>query len=557
MKARTWAAWAVLCSAAFFGGKWIQAQDKPLLVTPTAELSDGPGLEPAPATTENPAPATPEKPAPVKANKKPKAVADANADGDEPGLASPAEPADSLYDYDDQLNNQTEQSVTLEWIGPPMIKIGQAFTYELVVRNTGVSKVTDVVVRDRFPEGMKINAVEPRGTQDGDSFVWNIGALEPRQETRIRIEMLAAKKGEVVCHATVSATSPAMAKFRVSEPQLAVKQTCPEKTQIGDPASFTIAVSNPGDGPADGVVIRAHLSEGLKHEKGNEFSYEIGTLAAGETRTVQVVCDTIKGGQQVVRTVATSESGLEASGESAIQVTEAKLALDMAGPKLRYLDRQAVYTIAISNPGDSPANNVKLQVDMPVGFKFTTSTHGGRHDASARTIHWFLGTLNAGEKKEVQYTCLAAQTGQHKHAAVCSGQRGIKADAEVVTAVEGISALLLEVVDVDDPVEVGTDTAYEIRVTNQGSREATNVEIHCLVPKEMQVRGGQGPTNYRTEGQEILFAPLGKLAPRADAIYRVFVRGAATGDVRFRARLVSDSLTDPVIEEESTKIYED
>ena len=55
----------------------------------------------------------------------------------------------------------------------------------------------------------------------------------------------------------------------------------------------------------------------------------------------------------------------------------------------------------------------------------------------------------------------------------------------------------------------------------------------------------------------MIFEPLAKLAPRADAIYRVTVRGTTPGDVRFRARLRADGITEPVLREESTKIYGD
>lgn len=586
MRKNTLVAWAVLCAAALVGGKLLKADDKPTVVpppidAPSLDLDSPPPLKPISnppsVSAPPPAPVTPKVeakpkaaaptaiPTPITVKKKPKPAP-------EPSLAPPPPAPKEIKDTelslsptrDDEIgvnfddhSNMTEQMVQLEWVGPSQIKVGQPFTYELVIRNNGSAKVTNVVVRDQFPEGMKVTSVEPRGANDGESVVWNIGTLEARQETRIKVEMVASRKGEVHCRAMVSATSPARARYRVSEPLLSVKQSTTEKVQVGDPTTITIVVSNPGDGPTDNVVIRSSLTDGLKHEKGAEFSYEVGTLAAGETRTVQVVCETVKGGAQTVRTHVVAEGGLEANSESVVAVTEPKLDVAINGPKLRYLDRGAVYTLVCGNPGDSPANNVRLTATVPTGFKFTSSTHGGRHETANRTVTWFLGTINGGEKKEVSYQCVAAQVGQHKHMASATGQRGVKADAELVTGVEGISALLLEVVDVDDPVESGADTAYEIRVTNQGSREATNVEIHALVPREMQIRGGQGPTNYRTEGQEIVFAPLAKLAPRADAIYRIFVRGVGVGDVRFRARLVSDSLSEPVIEEESTKIYED
>lgn len=561
MKSKTWLAWAVLCAGIFAGGKYMQAEEAPPSLPPIPIKEDVP---PPPPTSTKPATERPIKnkttepilapgAGPVAV---PRAVEGKRA-------ATPIQPPEDNQDDppvsvgDDPLNKQTEQNITLEWVGPAQIKINQPFVYELVVRNLGSTKVTGVVVRDKFAEGMKVTNVEPKGTPEADGFVWNLGSLEPRQDARIKIEMVATHKGEIVCNASVSATSPASAKFRVSEPQIAIKQSGPDKIMVGDTVTISIAVHNPGDGQADSVVIRSQLSDGLKHEKGSEFSYELGALAAGETRTVQIVCDSLKGGVQKVITRATAEGGLESEAESAIQVTEPKLELAVAGPKLRYLDRQAVYTVQVTNPGDSPANNVKVQAVIPSGFKFVSAAHGGRHDFASRTITWFIGTINPGEKKDVQYTATAVQAGQHKHLASAVGTRGIKSDAEVTTAVEGISALLLEVVDVDDPVEVGADTAYEIRVTNQGSREATNVQVHALVPREMQIRGGQGPTNYRTEGQEIIFAPLPKLAPRADAVYRVFVKGTGVGDIRFRAKLVSDSLSEPVVEEESTKIYED
>jgi Domain of unknown function DUF11 len=137
--------------------------------------------------------------------------------------------------------------------------------------------------------------------------------------------------------------------------------------------------------------------------------------------------------------------------------------------------------------------------------------------------------------------------------------RGLRNDAEIITRVEGLSALLMELVDLDDPVEVGADTAYEIRVTNTGSKTETNLQLICTVPDKMDFRGAAGAANskFHVQGKDVIFEPLPKLAPRADAIYRVNVRGVAPGDLRFRARITADGLTEPVLKEESTKVYGD
>src|SRR5262249_16653838 len=190
---------------------------------------------------------------------------------------------------------------------------------------------------------------------------------------------------------------------------------------------------------------------------------------------------------------------------------------------------------------------------------FLSASDGGRHDFATRTVSWFVGDLPPGQTREVHMEVLAVNTGEYKHRATVVAARGLKNEAETSTRIEGLSALLMELVDFDDPVEVGADTAYEIRVTNTGSKTETNLQLVCTVPDKMEFRGAQGAANvrFRVQGKEVTFEPLPKLAPRADAIYRVNVRGIAPGDLRFRARITADGLQEPVLKEESTKVYGD
>jgi hypothetical protein len=60
---------------------------------------------------------------------------------------------------------------------------------------------------------------------------------------------------------------------------------------------------------------------------------------------------------------------------------------------------------------------------------------------------------------------------------------------------------------------------------------------------------------YTVNGRDIIFETIPKLAPRADISFRINVRGTAPGDYRFRATLKADGLTNPVVREETTKVY--
>ncbi|HMF11483.1 MAG TPA: hypothetical protein VKE94_04235, partial [Gemmataceae bacterium] len=121
----------------------------------------------------------------------------------------------------------------------------------------------------------------------------------------------------------------------------------------------------------------------------------------------------------------------------------------------------------------------------------------------------------------------------------------------------GVPAMLLEVVDLDDPVELGAETTYEIRVVNQGTAPCINVKIACDAPQGMELVGAEGSVTHRIEGKRVIFEPLPKLAAKADVIYKVKVRAAKAGDWRFRTWLSSDHLPQPIYEDESTQVYDD
>jgi uncharacterized repeat protein (TIGR01451 family) len=591
MTSSKWLVWGLLIAASVVGAKWMSADEFPEL-SPPAVVSGNPKIEPLsePKELSPPTPRsfTPTGPVTELPSTKKAMPRSGEADGfiipadmDEqpepprrlssgrpvsatPPSTSPIMPTAGFVPYEPSTNgpsspaaSKAEQVVSIEWIGPAETRIGRPAEYEIVVRNHGDAAVSDVVVENIVPPGMRVVTVEPRARQENDRQSWDVGSLEPDEEKRLRLSMVADQKGDFSCQATVTAKTIHTSSFRATEPMLTVRATTAEKLMVGDTLTTMVEVSNPGDGPTDGVVLKVSFSDGLKHEKGREITIDVGTVEAGETRNVEVVCAPSAGGKQSLQIQAIGGGDLTAETVAETHVSEANIDLVMTGPSLRYLDRQAVYTLKVSNPGDAAADNVKVTSVIPAGFRFAGSSAGGRHDFATSTVSWIVGSLHAGETRELSYKCLATQPGEQKHVATALAARGLKKETSVATQVEGISALLLEVVDTDDPVEVGTETSYEIRVTNQGSREATNVEIHALVPPEMAIRGGQGPTKYRVEGQEVLFAPLPKLAPRADAIYRVIVQGSAGGDLRFRARLISDSLTEPVIEEESTKVYGD
>jgi uncharacterized repeat protein (TIGR01451 family) len=457
---------------------------------------------------------------------------------------------------DDNANGRQEPAVSLEWSAPASARIGVPGDYSLIVRNTSTIPVQQVLMRVRVPPGMTAAATEPPALTEANVLVWELGTLTPRQQRALTMRLVAQARGDLLPQAWVTFTGSSVLRIRVREPKLAVQVSAPERLPLGETAAFTLAVSNPGDGAADQVHIRAMVSEGLEHARGGKIDFDIGNLGPGESRTVTLLCTTRAGGPQRCEAVVEAE-GLSARGAAGVSVVSPRLDLQLVGPGLRYLGRKALYTLKITNPGDAPAANVTLTDAVPEGFKVLAATHGGRHDPSTRVVTWFLGEIPAGASREVQLEVQAINPGDHRHRAAAVGARGLRAEAELATHVEGLSALLVEMVDTEDPIEVGSDTAYEVRLTNTGSKVETDIKLIATVPEQMELVTAEAPVRFRTEGKTLIFEPLGQLAPQANSLYRIRVKAREAGTVRFKIQLTSANLVEPVIKMEPTRIYAD
>jgi uncharacterized repeat protein (TIGR01451 family) len=152
---------------------------------------------------------------------------------------------------------------------------------------------------------------------------------------------------------------------------------------------------------------------------------------------------------------------------------------------------------------------------------------------------------------------MPVEAGQHALKLRGTAQKGLIAEKEQPVLVEGIAAILFQVSDTVDPVEVGGETTYEVRVTNQGSKAAANVRLAVDLPPELKPIAADGPTRHVLEGNRITFDGLSQLPPKGDTTYRVRVKAVKSGDLRARFQLLTDDMRTPVTKEESTRVYAD
>lgn len=448
--------------------------------------------------------------------------------------------------------NVSGNAISLERIGPPQVTVGQEFEYQFKVTNITGAVLEDVVLTDETPTMFKLLGSEPRGEAgEGGEIRFLIGRLAPGESRFIRVRGSATETGCLETCASIDFRQIFCMSTKVVQPALAVCKVMPAALLQCEPIPVHIEVSNPGDGPATNVRVTDTVPEGWVVD-GKSATFEIPVLQAGETRAFDFVARSPRAGQFTNSVLAIAEGGLRAEASASIVLRAPVLQVTKTGRETQYIHRPVTYEITVTNTGDGEARDTVLE-DVLDGH---ADIHpGSGMDVSGNRIFWSLGTLGPGESRKVSFEICSDVEGCIRDTVTAKAFCAATVTATAQTMYEGIAALLLEVIDLDDPVEMGCPTTYVITVTNQGSVPDTNIRLVVDLEKEAQFVSADGATRGEHNAGKIVFAPLASLAPKAQAQWRLIVKAIGEGDTRFKAVLETDQLTRPVQETESTNMY--
>lgn len=457
-----------------------------------------------------------------------------------------------------QLEGPQVPTLTIEKVAPQEIQVGKPATFAIKVRNSGGIVAHGVEVHDQVPKGTRLADTNPKAKLSrGGELVWDLGSLKPGDEQNLQMQLMPLSEGEIGSTATVVFRAEATVRSVATRPGLDVQVSGPKQAMIGDDVELRIKVTNPGSGAATGVTVNEVVPSGLKHSAGNELEFEIGLLKPGESRDLTLTLSAAAAGTVKNLLRVRGDANLSAEAETELLVVAPELKVGMTGPRRRYLDRTATYNISVSNPGTAPAREVELVTVLPKGLKFVGANNAGTYDAATHSVYWSLEELPAQETGSVTLTAVPIEPGDMKVQIKGQAKQGLADQKEETILVEGISAVQFELTDVNDPVEVGGQTSYEVRVTNQGSKAAANVQLTAILPPEMQPLSAEGPVRHSIEGQKVIFESLNQLAPKADTTFTIKAKALKDGDQRIRVQVLNDDLKTPITKEESTRVFAD
>lgn len=423
--------------------------------------------------------------------------------------------APDVYGWDNRTRTATVHWVDAQWCFPPPA-INPAGTRHVftttVIRQTDQSPCAGWLVRYEIVDGPPAGfapdgapAVEVATDQAGQASA-EIFQKEPGPGTnRIAIQVTRpAVLGDPQGKQLVVASGSTMKTW--TSPQVAVRKIGPAVAGVRTTLSYQIEVSNPGDLPAEDVVLSDELPEGLTYVEANpppdatgpRLQWRLGQLGPGESRVVEMTARATQAGPLNNCAEVIAAGGLKASDCAATTVVPPSVDVKLSGPSEATVGSQVTFEILITNTSQTPATGLLIRDRFDPGLEHEAAQ---REEAQKREIERDLADLTPGQWQRIHVTFRATQAGRLCHTVEVTGADGVRASAEAcVTAVAETTGALRPKLpgppsvalkksigggqdtpggaDAGLPSRVEGETVrFTIEVTNTGNQTLTNLTL--------------------------------------------------------------------------------
>jgi len=448
---------------------------------------------------------------------------------------------------------------------PPEVLVGRSFEFVIRVNNLGDGELQDVTLTDTTEGGARIEDATPKAEKvEGKESTWRLGTLGPRQTREVRIRAVAVDETPITGCAVATFRPSVCATTRVVRPAVELTKSLPAETILCDPFPVKLTIRNSGTSALNDVRITDNLPEGLKTDFGESKKvFEVGRLNPGESREVSFSAKASRTGRFANTASTTSAEGAEATAEAAINVLQPVLTLSCQTPPaktlpgipeafVQFLGRPFEVCWEIGNSGNAPSANSRLEVIVPAGVDVRSATDSG--SASGGRLVWNLGPIASGATRKVCATLVAARAGTYAFQASATGACAAPIETACSVRIQGVNAVLVELVDDPDPIQVGESTTYTIRVTNQGGGlDLQDVAVRVTFPDGMEPAAASNAGQI--QAKTVTWNPVPSIPLRQSLTYTVKGKGTAAGDHRLEAQVTARYRETPITEFESTTVY--
>ena len=430
-------------------------------------------------------------------------------------------------------------AISVESFGPQRIGINQPSEYQVVVKNESQASAERVLVMIDFPVWLEIDRVnmttgerESISEKNINRLVWKIDRIPGNQSQTITVTAIPRKAEEFDLGIEWTlAPRAGTARVMVTEPKLEMSIVGPEEVQFGDTAAYQVSVRNAGSGDAENVVVM--LSEALNGERGT-----LGDIPAGTTKTFTVNLFARTPGALELAVNAIADNSIEIAASRDLIIRRANLNIDITGPNLRYAGTTGNYLITVSNSGDLRAEEVVAALGLPKGVKFMAGIDS--YTAIDGGIRWNIGFLEPGQSREYKIQCQLNAAGDVQLEVGTQGKGALQASHAMLTQVQTIADLAMNVNDPPGPLSTGDEVKYEIVVQNRGTKTASNIDVFMILSQGLEPKSASGLEYRIPRDGAVQFATIPQLEPGQKIVLEVSAIAFKPGTHVYRAHLVCE-----------------
>jgi uncharacterized repeat protein (TIGR01451 family) len=440
---------------------------------------------------------------------------------------------------------------TMNKRAPREAAIGEV--YEVFIDLKATNNLSVLQVKDVIPEGTSYVKSVPAATRTGKELVWNFNSMARGESKVVTIWLKPLKEGVVGSCATVTAIPKCCVTTLIGRAKLTIAKSGPSQAILGTNVKYTMVVTNTGSALAKNVVVTDMIPDGFKHASGKRsVDYEVGNLKPGESKNYSIVLKSTKRGKLCNLAQAKSSNAKLVKDEACTLIVKPGLNVVKTGTKLQFVGKIAQYKILVSNTGDTVLKNIVTKDVIPEGTVLVNSDGG---NVSGRAITWKISSLKPGAVKEYKVSLKSKTAGTLCNLVSVTDSTGLKSDSKACTVWKGHPALLLEVVDTNDPLLPGEETTYIVSITNQGTANDEKVGFSAHFPVGIKPIAIAGSTSGVIKGHEVKAQDFATLKPGQVIKWKIQAKAVKAGDSRIIIKMTSDLLKTPVTEEESTHVY--